>query len=495
MMGKWSGAVCCTVAAIALLLVAGLANSDENYSIFGTITDQDGSPVPGVALSFQDALPSQMTDRDGRYRVSDAEAGQTHTIMPSRAGLSFSPASRVVTMGSGDERVDFRATAEGVSDKIPVPVPLSVYPTSGETWEQGKAYRIQWTYEGTNDVRIRLHQGAAYDLVKWITAGTPNDGSFWWKVPANIPPGNDYAIVMDEGYYGSITEPITIKQMPLVTYPNTASVSWRRGQPYKIKWQGFGGSHVKIQLYRAGSLNRLISWATPNDGSFWWKVPDTQAKGTTFKIKITGQSKTAVYDFSDKNFTIAGDQKVTWPTAPGISWPHGQAQAIKWQGYVGPGVRIELLKNWSLAKVVTADTPNDGQFWLKMPWSTTPGADYRIRIISTNDPTQKDHSNNSFTVVSVPHVMYPSASGIEWDVGDEVVITWQGFDCATVRIYLLRWGAFSDMISPGTTNDGSYTWHVPNGTATGGGFKVKVRPQPIGSMEESDHHFRINPQQ
>ncbi len=323
MMGKWSGAVCCTVAAIALLLVAGLANSDENYSIFGTITDQDGSPVPGVALSFQDALPSQMTDRDGRYRVSDAEAGQTHTIMPSRAGLSFSPASRVVTMGSGDERVDFRATAEGVSDKIPVPVPLSVYPTGGETWEQGKAYRIQWTYEGTNDVRIRLHQGAAYDLVKWITAGTPNDGSFWWKVPANIPPGNDYAIVMDEGYYGSITEPITIKQMPLVTYPNTASV--------RIKWQGFGGSHVKIQLYRAGSLNRLISWATPNDGSFWWKVPDTQAKGTTFKIKITGQSKTVVYDFSDKSFTITGEQKVTWPTAPGISWPHGQAQAIKWQ--------------------------------------------------------------------------------------------------------------------------------------------------------------------
>ncbi len=500
-----STTVCCTMVLVALAFMADFAHGDGTYAIFGTVTGQDGAPVSGVVLSFQEALSSQTTDDDGKYQVTGAASGRSYTITPARAAMSFSPASRTVTIGSGDERVDFvgvppegtlcasAAAASARTRKVNL-WPDVLSPVWGDVWKQGKSYNIRWTYDGYHPpLRIRLLKGGAPHMVIALT--TPNDGSFWWKVPATIAPATDYAIeVTDQVLYADTGGKFTIESAPLVTYPNNAGVSWRRGQSYKIQWQGFGGSHVKIQLYRAGSLNRLISWATPNDGSFWWKVPYTQAKGTTFKIKITGQSKTVVYDFSDKNFTIAGVQKVTWPTAPGIDWRQGQAKPITWQGYVGPNVRIELLKGWAVHKVITTGTPNDGKFWWKMPWATTPGTDYRIRVISANDPTQKDHSNNNFTVVPVPHVNYPSASGIIWGRGMTYTIKWSGYTVNKILILLYRDGVGQVAeIADGTPNDGRFVWRVPDNIATGEGYRILVGTSYKGDVNEdmSDNPFSI----
>ncbi len=498
-----STVLCCAMVLVALALTASLACGDETHSIYGTVTGQDGAPVPAVTLSFAEALPSQTTDHDGRYQVSGAEPGSSYTIVPASPGMSFSPASRTVTVTSGDEYANFRATCSGGAElasigsppdqaKVPPPPDVTV-PAGGETWKQGGSYKIEWTggYRPTVGLKSIWPTGPSLT----ITTNTTNDGSFWWKVPASLPPRNDYRIRIWDTYGDTTSPEFTIKEMPLVTYPTAGGVSWRRGQPYKIQWQGFGGSHVKIQLYRSWNLNRLISWSTPNDGSFWWKVPDTQALGTTFRIKVTGQSKSVVYDFSDKNFTIAGVQKVTWPTAPGINWPQGQPQLIKWQGYVGTNVRIELLKNWSVAKVITTGTPNDGQFCWQMPWGMTPGADYRIRVISANDSTQKDHSNNNFTVSRVPHVKYPTATGIVWGRGMVYTIKWSGYTVDKILIQLYRDGVGQvAQIADGTPNDGQFVWQVPSNMPTGGGYRILVGTSYKGDADEdmSDNPFSIS---
>ncbi len=489
------------------LLMVGSAYATDAHTISGTVTEANGVPVTGVRVDFGGALPVAMTDEAGRYAVAGAVEGASYTIVPSKDGMSFSPTQRTVTMASGDEVVDFIAemavmplpnlllappTAASAPAKGKVTYPTLLYPLGGETWKQGGSYNIRWTYPLAGPMRISLRVGSLPVLA--ITNSTPNDGSFWWKVPATLAPGPNYRILVDEGYYGDLSGDVTIERAHLVTYPSNAGVSWQKGQSYKIQWQGFGGSHVKIQLYRAGSLNRLIAWAAPNCGSYWWKVPASQATGTNFKIKITGESKSVVYDFSDKNFTVFGTPKVTDPSLPGIVWPEQSGRVIKWQGFVASTVRIELLKSWAVMRVITPDTPNDGAFWWKMPYAPA-GSDYRIRITATNDPNQHDHSNNNFTVEQIPRVLYPTGAGILWLRGQPQTIRWTGFPGDTVNIHLQRDYQIVTQIASGTPNDGKFIWQVPANQPRGRNYTVLVsRPQKVASADWSDNEFMIGDQ-
>ncbi len=325
--------------------------------------------------------------------------------------MSFSPASRTITVGSGDEIANFRAAGGGMlastgpegdaAKTLPKYLPVYVlYPNGGETWEQGKAYNIRWTEGGYGTLKIALYR--SHQFLMWITEDTPHDGSYWWKVPASMPPDNSYKIKIRRGAVVDFSDGcLTIAEAPLVTYPNGAGVSWWRGQSYKIQWQGFGGSHVKIQLYRAGSLNRLISWSTPNDGQFWWKLP----------------------------------------------------------------------------------------------WTTTPGPDYRIRVISANDPTQKDHSNNNFSVSPVRHVNYPTKAGITWWRGQTYTVKWSGFTESTVRIVLTQGGFTVKDLSSATANDGRFVWKVSDDVPAGGDYRIAVMEYPtkgFGEGDVSDNPFQIS---
>lgn len=85
--------------------------------------------------------------------------------------------------------------------------------------------------------------------------------------------------------------------------------NWARGTTTAktIKWTKYGqpGTNVKIELYKAGVLNSVISSLTPNDGQYSWYIPTSQTIGTDYKIKISSASEPAkYYDWSDNNFRI-----------------------------------------------------------------------------------------------------------------------------------------------------------------------------------------------
>jgi hypothetical protein len=65
-------------------------------------------------------------------------------------------------------------------------------PNVGETWTAGTANTITWTSSILGNVRIVLLKGGIQ--IRLIAAGTPNDGSHSWLIPANVLPGTDYKI-------------------------------------------------------------------------------------------------------------------------------------------------------------------------------------------------------------------------------------------------------------------------------------------------------------
>jgi len=105
-----------------------------------------------------------------------------------------------------------------------------------------------------------------------------------------------YITVSDPGQFATIT----------VTTPNGGE-RWSLFSYQAIRWtySGNPGSTVRIELYKSGVLNRVLSSGRlTNTGSYFWFVPYTITPGSDYRIKITSTSNPSYNDTSDANFTI-----------------------------------------------------------------------------------------------------------------------------------------------------------------------------------------------
>lgn len=89
-------------------------------------------------------------------------------------------------------------------------------------------------------------------------------------------------------------------------------------------------------------------------------------------------------------------------------------------------------------------------------------------------------------------VTYPSASGIRWTTGQPQLITWRGFDAATVTIELLKGGAAVRTIAAAAANSprgGSWTFTPPSDLDNGEDYRIRV--SAAGQSDVSDNLFSI----
>ncbi len=95
---------------------AFLLNPLGMHRISGQVMDMEGGPVADVTLST-DSGDSAATDAAGNYTVTVSEDG-SYTITPGKAGYSFEPPSREVTVPPDAEGQDFTALAEPLTYSI-----------------------------------------------------------------------------------------------------------------------------------------------------------------------------------------------------------------------------------------------------------------------------------------------------------------------------------------------------------------------------------------
>ncbi len=68
-------------------------------------------------------------------------------------------------------------------------------PAGGESWAQGSAHNITWAYqEVTAPVNIYLYKGGGHN--RDIALNEPCDGAYAWTIPASLPVGSDYQVVI-----------------------------------------------------------------------------------------------------------------------------------------------------------------------------------------------------------------------------------------------------------------------------------------------------------
>ena len=327
-------------------------------------------------------------------------------------------------------------------------------------------------------------------------------------VPASTKPKNFYiGVIVDalnvasEKNEGNNTDatPILIDFPPVitVTQPNTGS-DWSRGSTHTILWttQGSTGASVVITLYRGSNVEKTISDATPNDGSYAWTLPTGLTAAADYKVRVQSTTVSAADDYSD-TFTISDPPAITVINPhTGTVWQMGSAYSIQWtkQGNTGSNVRIELYKGGSYQQTIHSSTSNIGLFSWTVGTKLTAGSDYQIRVKSTTVTAADDYSDY-FTISDPPSITInaPNASS-NWQKGSTHTIHWtpQGNTGSIVKIELFKSGTFLQTLSSSTANNSYYVWHISSSLVAASDYQVRVASTTVSSADGYSAVFTIS---
>lgn len=182
-------------------------NGAENWTIGEARTIQwklSGNPGRFVKIEL---LKGGVLNRTIKSRIS-AEAGSYTWTIPAKQNPG------------NDYRIRIRSTTNvaytDTSDSdfsvvLPPPPSITVTnPQGGENWQRGSSQVIDWTYAGKigTYVKIQLFRGGT--LIRTISSsvkiGSNGRGSFIWRIPANLTPGDAYQVKVISKSKGTIND-------------------------------------------------------------------------------------------------------------------------------------------------------------------------------------------------------------------------------------------------------------------------------------------------
>ena len=186
--------------------------------------------------------------------------------------------------------------------------------------------------------------------------------------------------------------------------------------------------------------------------------------------------------------TISSTSSITI-TSPngGETWTAGTSKTITWNYAGSPGstVNVEFLKGGvpiTIGTSVPIGSGGKGSYTYSIWSGRTPGTDYKVRIQSTSQPTILDVSDNYFTITSTPTTTTPSITvtspngGESWVRGSNHAITWTtaGSAGSYVKIEILKAGAVAQTLATSTPNNGTFSWTISTGLATGSDYNIRI---------------------
>jgi len=217
-----------------------------------------------------------------------------------------------------DYRVQIYSTIDGTladSSDGPFSVGASpmvlTSPNGGEQWQMGDVHPITWNVlpEAGDTVKLKLYRNGT--LVKWISGGTANTGTFEWKVPDDVVAGPGYSVQVYSASNLDLLDmsdaPFEILVAPLRLIAPNGGETWQAGVRNKITWQAAPGTgdYIKLKLFKGGIFQRWISGGAPNTGTFNWLIPADVTPGTDYKVQIYAVTDFSMIDMSMGGFTIA----------------------------------------------------------------------------------------------------------------------------------------------------------------------------------------------
>ena len=371
------------------------------------------------------------------------------------------------------------------------------YPNGGETWFNGTAYYVTWTgptQAQVPNIYLSLSTDSGSTWCATIGPYANVSGAYGWSFG-----GFNYTTCRMKVYdasnssnYDISDANFTIKDRPsiTITYPNGGEIFYP-GETRRVTWNYTGSVPLIDFWYYTASLGcTCLATNVTNVGYIDWVIPNTPS--TQCQVFVGSPSRDA-YDYSDGYFQITNRWQVTYPNG-GETWYNGTTYTMTWTGptqaqvpYCWVYVSTTSGSSWS---VITTSAPNTGSYaWTPTGYDATT---CRMRIENAAN-IDGDMSDANFRITYIPLRVTAPNGGEVYRGGYANNITWVGgsLTCTLVNLYYSTDGGSSWVaIVSGATNNGSYSWSVPNIPST----TCRVRVQNYYSSSEydiSDANFTI----
>ncbi len=287
--------------------------------------------------------------------------------------------------------------------------------------------------------------------------------------------------------------PLLVTGQTITVVSPNGGENWTALNYHPIHWNWTGNiSYVKIEYSTdGGSTWNVIISNTTNDGCYAWVV--SYAPSGNCRVKVTDASNPAVFDVSDSSFTIARPEiSLRSPNGSEV-WTVGEHHALHWD-WTGDFNQATLEYStdgggsWA---VIAASITNDGSHYWTIP--NAPSTNCKVRVKNVSDPSCFDISDGNF-IIEHPFIKVKRPNGGETYYANKYApIHWDwtgGFSNVKLE-YSTDGGESWTVITSSTTNDGCYSWHIPNGlSATTCKIRVTNTSDP-NSYDISDSNFTV----
>ncbi len=362
------------------------------------------------------------------------------------------------------------------------------------------------SYRNTYELYYNVDGGPHTYITTAYNSQSQMDYSYNWTVPdvsghikvivvakRNIYQGNPPPIFWtDSTDIGSPTE--SPSGTITVTNPD-GGVILNALTPYNITWTASGTSgYFDVQYSTTGSSGSYSTLVSNISGSsYTWNVNNVPS--TNVFIKVRDNQNICRKDTSNSPNTIMASTPVLTSPNGGEVWNVASSKTITWNSStLFSPVQIEYsTDNGATWNYVVTSTTNNGSYSWNVPFTPTNQA--RVRISNTANPALNDTSDQPFTI-QIPTPVITSPNGGEtWYAGTSQTITWQSmtFFSNTVNIeYSLDGGITWNSVVNNQTNNGSYSWTIPNVNSASALIKISNSSHPA-YYDISDALFTLRP--
>jgi phage gpG-like protein len=334
----------------------------QTFTISGYVRTSGGVGISGVVMNGLPGNPS--TDTNGYYSGT-VNYGWSGTVTPTKAGYGFNPPSKAYSNVTSNQTQDYIGTTQ-------------TFTISGYVRTSGGA--------GISGVVMNGLPGNPSTDTNGYYSGTVNYGWSGTVTPTKAgysfnPPSKAYSNVTSnqtQDYVG------TLQTFTISGYVRTSGGAGISG----VVMNGLPGNpSTDTNGYFSGTVN--YGWSgtvTPTKAGYSFNPPSKAYSNVTSN--------------QTQDYTGVGIS-VTSPNG-GETWLAGTNQTIRWTSIGDPGayVKIELFKGSSLNRTISSSASNNGSYSWMVPSDQQIGSDFRIKIISTSNPSTYDYSDNDFTITA-----------------------------------------------------------------------------------------------
>ncbi len=398
-----------------------------------------------------------------------------------------------------------------VSDAL-LAIPASVTVTSpngGENLVGCTNTTITWNKSnciGNWNIYYSLNNGSTYTLIASPTNNGTVSQSYTWYVPNNLTTTQGLIKIESASYPGTYLDvsnanfSITPNQNITVTAPN-GSETWAGCNTYNITWtKSASPCNTGFDIYYSldnGATYNYITSVTDNGATsqtYAWTLPNN-LNSIQAKIKVVSSNYNNINDASNNAFTVLPSNDITVTSPNGGQTIQGlTTYTISWTNSIYASGLYNVyysLNNGSSWTTLTTNYSGNSYSWNVPNVSSTTCL---VRVMDYLANCRLDISDAVFTIAPATPILLTPNGGETLNTGATYGITWNTATIySTVNLYYsLNNGTTWTTIATSQTNNGFYSWTVPNANSTTCLVRI-ANTADVTIKDESDAVFTIIP--